>query len=166
MYPQDVPKVPLATTVFKAGDFPTATPSNVILQGCCECYPNEKLKAMRSSFSDFLKKLFLTDPQLKGTKYKLRWWGLHMEGAEIIQTHPLVHTISDVILDLTQFKSMVVGAGGSDLRLLINEGQIPAIMFGPDSGNGHGIDEFVDITSLIESLKILAITIINYCGIV
>jgi acetylornithine deacetylase/succinyl-diaminopimelate desuccinylase-like protein len=62
--------------------------------------------------------------------------------------------------------SLIVGAGGSDLRLFVNEGMTSAVMYGPDSGNGHANDEWVDLSSLFDCIKILCGTIIDFCEIV
>ncbi|MES0341767.1 MAG: M20/M25/M40 family metallo-hydrolase, partial [Candidatus Humimicrobiaceae bacterium] len=38
------------------------------------------------------------------------------------------------------------------------------VILGPKGGNAHGIDEWVEIESLFDTLKILALTAIDYCG--
>ncbi len=38
------------------------------------------------------------------------------------------------------------------------------VVLGPRGGNAHGIDEWVDIKSILDTLKILVLTAIDYCG--
>jgi acetylornithine deacetylase/succinyl-diaminopimelate desuccinylase-like protein len=50
---------------------------------------------------------------------------------------------------------IVVGGGGSDLRLFHEYG-IPAVLYGPGGDNAHGVDEYVEIDQLTDFCLILA----------
>jgi acetylornithine deacetylase len=54
---------------------------------------------------------------------------------------------------------------GADMRLLVNEGRTPAILFGPgDVRRAHAPDESVPIPELVAATKVLALTILRFCG--
>jgi acetylornithine deacetylase len=42
---------------------------------------------------------------------------------------------------------------------------MPALTFGPNGGNIHGVNEYVDIDSLLDCTKVLAAFIIDWCGV-
>jgi len=54
---------------------------------------------------------------------------------------------------------------GSDLQLFINYGKIPAVLFGPrDIAQAHSVDESVSLGDVIPCTKVLASTILRWCG--
>jgi acetylornithine deacetylase len=54
---------------------------------------------------------------------------------------------------------------GADMRLLVNEGGIPTILFGPgDVRQSHRPDEFVPLDDLLLATRALALTVLRYCG--
>jgi acetylornithine deacetylase len=56
------------------------------------------------------------------------------------------------------------GIGANDCRHLVNQGMIPSVVIGPGgSTQSHSIDESVQIDSVIDNVKILALTIYNWC---
>ncbi len=42
---------------------------------------------------------------------------------------------------------------------------MPAISFGPDGENIHGVNEYVDIDSVIDCTKVLTAFIMDWCGV-
>ncbi|QLG48500.1 ArgE/DapE family deacylase [Natrinema halophilum] len=56
------------------------------------------------------------------------------------------------------------GLGGNDERFYNRYYDIPCPSVGPNGGNGHGADEYVEIDSLIETAQIHALTMVNWCG--
>jgi acetylornithine deacetylase len=54
---------------------------------------------------------------------------------------------------------------GADMRLLVNVGGIPTVMFGPgDVRNSHRPDEFVPVADLMVAARTLALTALRFCG--
>ena len=54
---------------------------------------------------------------------------------------------------------------GADMRLLVNEGQIPTVLFGPgDVRNAHKPNEFVPVQELVTAVRTLALTALRFCG--
>jgi hypothetical protein len=42
---------------------------------------------------------------------------------------------------------------------------MPALTFGPNGGNYHGTDEYVELDFLMKSTRVLALCIMAWCGI-
>lgn len=54
---------------------------------------------------------------------------------------------------------------GADMRLLVNLGQTPSVLFGPgDVRVSHRPDEFVPIADLATATRTLALTALRFCG--
>ena len=54
---------------------------------------------------------------------------------------------------------------GSDMRLLVNVGATPAVLFGPgDVRRAHRPDEFVPVDELTATVRTLALVALRWCG--
>jgi acetylornithine deacetylase len=51
------------------------------------------------------------------------------------------------------------------MRLLVNEGNIPTVLFGPgDVRRAHRPDEFVPIDDLLTVARVIALSAVRFCG--
>ena len=54
---------------------------------------------------------------------------------------------------------------GSDLRLLVNEGRVPSVLFGPGTVRmAHMPDEYVEVAQVVDAARALALLITRFCG--
>jgi len=88
---------------------------------------------------------------------------LFVPAVEIPTNHPLVEVLKCQTLDITGQEPTTLGCGPwNDGWMFITHG-IPAICgFGPNGGEVHAPDEFVDLGSLLETTRIFAHTLVNY----
>ena len=78
--------------------------------------------------------------------------------------HPIVSSVQKNTREATNITPISRG-GGSDLRCLAKYANTPSIIFGGAAGaNFHGVDEYLETESLIQSTKIIALTILDWCG--
>ena len=55
---------------------------------------------------------------------------------------------------------------GADMRLLVNVGGIPTVLFGPgDVRAAHMVDEYVPIDQLRAAAEALVLTAVRFCGV-
>ena len=55
--------------------------------------------------------------------------------------------------------------GAADIRYLIKYGQTPTVIFGPGmTEQMHANSEWVDVNDVINATKILALTVLDWCG--
>ena len=75
-------------------------------------------------------------------------------------------TVNDAFYDATGEKAKVEGMTyGADMRLLVNEGQTPTVLFGPgDVRHAHRPDEYVPVADLKTVTETLALTVLRFCG--
>jgi acetylornithine deacetylase len=80
--------------------------------------------------------------------------------------HPIVNAVSSQYKDVVGRDPVISGRmGAADTRFLNTYGRTPCVIFGPgDTGQMHAVDEWVRVEDLITATKILALTILDWCG--
>ena len=86
--------------------------------------------------------------------------------AEISPDHPIVRTMIEKFKQIMGKPPKVTGRqGAADIRYLIKYGQTPTVIFGPGlTEQMHATNEWVDTDDVISATKILALTIMDWCG--
>ena len=119
----------------------------------------------KRQLEEFLFTAVQDDPWLQENPPVLEWWGAQFDPAEIPVEHAIVRKTAVSFQEITgqapQFQGMPYGA---DMRLLVNVGGIPTIMFGPgDVRKAHQPDEHVPLADLKTCTRTLALTILRFC---
>jgi acetylornithine deacetylase len=78
-----------------------------------------------------------------------------------------VQTAEAAFTDIAGVSPTVQGMTyGADMRLLVNDGETPTIMFGPgDVRLAHRPDEYVPLEDLKTCTRTLALMILRFCGV-
>jgi len=157
---------PAGVCKISGGIWPSSTPEKIVLEGSLECLPEEDIREVRERFRDYLLHVSKMDPWLRVNPPKIEWFGLWFESCMTDVNHPIIDLIKKYCSRITGVVPKLKGGGGSDLRCLVKYANTPSVIFGGGfGGNAHGVDEYLDIESLINSTKILALTILDYCKI-
>ena len=105
-------------------------------------------------------------PFLAAHPPRVRYDGFTCAGAEIAADHALVTTLS---ASYARFEGavpeLVPTTATTEARLFLHEG-IPSVCFGAWAENVHGVDERVNIPSMISAARVLAVCIRDWCGLV
>ena len=96
----------------------------------------------------------------------MEWWGGRFDPAVTAVDDPIVSTVADAVRDVTGAPPRVEGVTyGADMRLLVNVGRIPTVLFGPgDVRVAHMPDEHVAIAELEAAARALILTAVRFCG--
>jgi acetylornithine deacetylase len=157
--------VPTGICKINAGVWPSSTPEACTMEGSIECLPGEDIHEVKRRFKEYLEKVAETDDYLRKNPPKLEWFGLWFESCMIDVSHPIVSLVQKNTNEVTKVTPIPRGGGGSDLRCLVKYANTPSIIFGGGTGaNFHGVDEYLEIESLIQSTKVIALTILDWCG--
>ena len=106
----------------------------------------------------------VADPFLAQQPPRVRYDGFACRGAEIASDSLLVTTLADAYSELAgEAPTLVATTATTDARLFLAEG-IPAVCFGALAENVHGINERVNIPSMIAAAQTLAVFIRDWCG--
>ncbi len=80
---------------------------------------------------------------------------IDVEPAEISRNEPIVHALQSAA-EKAIGRTLEIGGvkGFTDAHWMVNQLGIPTVSFGTKGGNIHGVDEFLEIRSLIETAEI------------
>lgn len=162
---QDLPFALCIGTV-RAGVWASTVAESLTFEGRFGVAVDEDSEAARSELAGALAEAAARDPWLCDHPPALEWWGGQFAPAVIAADHPIVTTLSAAHRAVTGKDATVRGMPyGADMRLLVNEGGTPAVLYGPgDVRRAHAPDEFVDIEDLTVATRALVLTILRYCG--
>lgn len=105
-----------------------------------------------------------SDPWQRENPPTVEWFGWHTDPWLQDPDHPFIQTFRQVLGDtLGQEVPFAGAAAGLDTRFAGRFG-IPAFGWGPRGGNMHGIDEYVEISSVVETARALALLIARWSG--
>jgi acetylornithine deacetylase len=96
----------------------------------------------------------------------LEWFEGQFESAQTPVDHPLIRTLAAQHRRLHGVEPTIRGVPyGSDMRLFINDGHMPAVHYGPgDVSLAHAVDEHVVLADVVAAAKTIALMIVEWCG--
>lgn len=94
-------------------------------------------------------------------KIEINGW---MYGAEIDENEPIIKAAIEASRELGIEPKLTGMDSLTDAIHLINYSKIPTISIGVDISTAHKADEFADIGQLIKATKMIALTILRWCG--
>lgn len=152
----------LSTGRLIAEGWPSSVSESLVFEGRYGVSVGEDLSSARAEFESCVLEAAEADSWLKEHPPVVEWWGAQFAPASIPVDHPLVQCL----VGSRGERSVVAGMPyGSDMRLLVNEGGIPTVLFGPgDVRNAHRPDEFVPVDDLLEVTRTLALAALRFCG--
>lgn len=89
----------------------------------------------------------------------------HRNSSKITKDHPIVETICDSAKSISgKYPSVLGSPYCADMDMLVNQGKIPTIIFGPGTiAYAHKADELISIDEYISSVEVLALSIYRWC---
>jgi len=152
--------------IIKGGIFPTSVPDEVIIEGRMSFSPDEEISEARRELENAVYGAAREDGWLKEHMPQIEWYGFCLNSGSVDKEHALVKTIADNYKYVKNDDPNIVGTPwGTDAGALIRYGNTPAVVFGPGpGGTAHKANEYVDVEKLIETTKIIACTILDWCG--
>jgi acetylornithine deacetylase len=86
-------------------------------------------------------------------------------GAEVSEDEPIVRAGAAALTDLGIAPQMKGFGSLTDAIHLINHAKIPTISIGPDMETIHAVDEFIEISQLVDLSKTIALLVMRWCGV-
>jgi len=166
LYPDNRSTLPCMVGVFQSGSFTSAFPDTCLLKGSIATLPGEDTDEVKRSFVEHILAFSQTDSWLKDHPPEVTFEGYCGDPAEISPDHPIVKAVSEKYTVVTGEKPQITGRqGAADTRYLIKYGNTPTVIFGPGlTEQMHATNEWVGVDYLIDATKILALTIMDWCG--
>jgi acetylornithine deacetylase len=153
----DQPRHALNIGTFHAGDWQSSVPGKARLGvrvGFPEGWP---VAEAQSRVSEAIARAAAADPWLEAHPPTLRFNGFRAEGYSLSREHALVRTLSAAHAEvLHEQPAIAAGTATTDARYYLNNFRIPALCYGPRVVNIHGIDEAVEVASIVTGARVLA----------
>lgn len=118
----------------------------------------------RKDFIDFMRSELEKHEDFKENFPKFETIIRYLGGHKTDTRHPAMNSIRRSYKTLgMKYEQSGLGIA-SDAFAFKEASNTDVVILGPKGGNAHGIDEWVEIESLLDTLKILVLTAIDYCG--
>lgn len=156
------------TDIEVPGSWSSTVPGKAIMEFRIGWPPNAGMDNddMREEITSVIESVVAEDEWLSEHPPGLEWFGWRTDPHEIDFESEFYNIISSNTTGVTGAEVIPRGGlGGNDERFYNRYYDIPCPSVGPEGGNGHGSDEYVEIDSLVETAKIHALTMIDWCGI-
>ena len=161
-------RLPFALSIGRvsAGDWPSSVPDLLTCEGRYGIAPGEDASAAQREFEAAVNAAADAHPFLHDHRPRVEWWGGQFMPARTADDALIVRTTSAAIEDVIGAPPRIEGMTyGADMRLLVNEAQIPTVLFGAgDVRNAHRPDESVPIDELLIVARVLALTAMRFCN--
>jgi acetylornithine deacetylase len=166
LYPKAIDALPCMIGAFHSGNFPSSFPATCLLKGSMATVPGEDHEGVKRSLVEWIAKAAAEDPWMKDHPPKVRFVGYDAQASEIPVDHPIVQTVSKNYTEVTGKQPEISGRqGAADTRFLNLYGDTPTVIFGPGStAVMHSDDEYVSIDDYISAIKVMALSIYDWCG--
>ncbi|MCO7174823.1 ArgE/DapE family deacylase [Sporolactobacillus kofuensis] len=152
-----------------AGEYPTSYANSAEIVFDAQYLPSEKDKNwlggnVKQEIQEFIHQVAQLDPWLKENPPKIEWL-IDADCGETSAEDPFVKCCENSLKQLAIDSKIEGTTCHTDMGWPINVG-IPTINFGPgNSRAAHNSDEYLEVDELIKATKMIAMTIIDWCGI-
>jgi acetylornithine deacetylase len=157
---------PIEVGTLRAGEWASSVPGVLVCEGRCGIAVGEGPPAAQEALEQAVARAAAADPWLRDHPPRVEWWGGRFEPAATDPGDPLVGAVRGALRDVTGAAPPIEGVTyGSDLRLLVNVGGIPTVLFGPgDVRVAHMADEYVALDQLRTAAEALVVAAVRFCG--
>lgn len=146
------------------GDWPSTVAGWAELEARVGWPPGEELEDVKGEIERTVERVEKRDTWLKEHPPVIEWFGWRAEPHQQNPKHQFVETVAKLVKQVTRREpAFVGGAAGLDTRFFVRYGNIPAITLGPRGFNLHSTDEYVELNSVVETAKVIALAIANWC---
>lgn len=144
---------------------PAITPDVAVIDFDLKYLPTEESHNIRVDFEKFVHHWAMQDPWLSENPPVVQWElaGLHFPAFDTSPDNPLVTSLVNQSERLEMSGRITGFPAVCDGAFYRNSGATPVI-FGPIGADAHGPNEWVDIDSIVNVTKVMAVAAIEYCG--
>ncbi len=151
--------------VMRAGDWPSTVAGEAELECRVSFIPPQTMDEVRREVEQHIAHVAAIDPWLREHPPEVEWFGWQAGPWRQEATAPFITTLVDAAGAVIGMPPPLIAAtAGLDARHAGTFG-IPAACIGARGAGMHAADEYVEVESVIETAKILAATIVSWCGV-
>jgi acetylornithine deacetylase len=150
----------------RGGDWTSSVPEECAFEVRLSCYPGEDLREVQDRFRSRLLAAAKEDPWLAENPPEVVFYAFQAEGCSVSREEAIFSALGaqhrSVTGDELGFYSFT---GTTDVRFFNLYYDTPATCYGPAGGNLHAPDEWVDLESVRSVTGVLALSIVEWCGV-
>lgn len=168
LYPDILGAIPCMIGQFESGTYASAFPDSCLLKGSMATVPGEDSNEVKMEFVKFVTEtVAVQNPWFKDNPPEVVFTGYFAEPSEISADSHIVRTLCENYEKIMGEKPLISGReGAADIRHLNRYGGTPTVIFGPGmTEQMHANNEWVKIEDYLNATKILAQTIMEWCGV-
>ena len=156
----------LSIGTVRAGDWPSTVPDLLVAEGRFGVFPNESVAEARAAFEATVRDAASTRPWLIDNPPVVEWVEGQFEPGTTPKDAPIIERLSCAHEAVTGTPASLFGIPcGTDLRLFTRHAGIPTVLYGPGNIlNAHTADEYVSLDQVVTCTKVLARTMLAWCG--
>ncbi|HEY6058585.1 MAG TPA: ArgE/DapE family deacylase [Candidatus Limnocylindrales bacterium] len=142
----------------RGGDWASTVPDRVVAEGRYGVRVGQAWSEAEAELRLVVTAANAADPFLRDHPATVEVFGGRFDPAEVPPDHPLPTGLADLAARVLGHRPALVGAPyGADMRILVNEGRTPTVMFGPgDVRKAHSANEWVAIPDVVACSRVLA----------
>ena len=150
---------------FEGGDWTSTVPPAAVADMRVGFFPGESLADIRRQLEETVERALRSDPELGEAKARIEWRGFQAEGCEFDPEHPMMRLLADLHREVTGHEiETLASTATTDARFFQLYGDTPATCYGPAADAIHGIDESVELASMMQVATVIALFIDRWCG--
>jgi len=150
---------------FKAGDWPSTVAGRAELEARISYLPGETEEGVKEEVQRALVEVVTRDTWLREHPPQVEWFGWRAQPWAQDQEIPLIQQFRRTASAILSFSpEFAASTAGLDTRF----GpffSVPSFVFGPTGGLLHCSNEYVEMDSVIKTIKVLASFIVDWCGV-
>lgn len=156
--------------VVRAGDWPSTVPGTAEVEVRMSFVPGESEAAIKREIAERVHTVARRSAWLRDHPPRIEFFGWHTEPWIQDESHPFVRAFARCVTNV-RLRSDVPGSSpilagstaGLDARFAGLYG-VPAVVWGPQGAGLHGADEYVELDSVVEVARTLAVFALRWCG--
>jgi acetylornithine deacetylase len=152
--------------IVQGGDWSSTVPDTLVAEGRYGVAIDETPAQAEERLRDVVARACAADEWLAEHPAEVEITGGRFASAGVSSSHPLPWGLGESARDVLGKLPPFVGVPyGADMRLLINQGDTPTVLFGPgDPFGAHAPDEHVELEEVAKCARVLAVWIMRALG--
>ncbi len=153
--------------IFTSGDWPSTVPSKAELHGRMSYFPGMAYADIAQRIREVIHQVARHDEWLCENPPSVDFYGFRSDGHIVSADQPALRTLASCHQDLSgELPKEYISTCTTDLRAFHHFGRSQHTCFGPVAKSIHGVDECVEIESIIHTAKVYALFLAKWCQLI
>ena len=152
--------------IVRGGDWTSSVPEECVLEVRLSLFPGEDLREVQREFEEALHAAVREDPWLAQHPPEVSFYGFQADGCVVPRDTPILAALGDAHREVKAAELEFLSfTGTTDARFFNLFYGMPTTCYGAVGGNLHAPDEWVELDSVRQVTKVLALTALDWCGV-